>query len=154
MKTIQSIHLTRDVTLVVLSNTPADIRFVSKVFDALSQAQVNVDMISQSPAVGDRAALTFTISGEQLTPALMVIARLRETDPAIQLSISSDNCKISVAGEEMRTRPGVAADVFRAAAAVNADLRLITTSETDISLLITQADAPGAMEAIERAFAD
>lgn len=154
MKTIQSVTLTEDVTLIVLSNAPADIRFVSKVFDALSRSNVNVDMISQGPAVGDRAALTFTISGEQLTPALTVIARMRETDPAMQLSISSDNCKISVAGEKMRTQPGVAAQVFRAAASVHADLRLITTSETDISLLVTQADAPGAMAAIERAFAE
>lgn len=153
MKTIQSVTLTEDVTLIVLSNTPADIRFVSRVFDALSDAKVNVDMISQSPAVGDRAALTFTISGEQLTPALTVIASLRESDPAIQLSISSGNCKIAVAGEEMRELPGVAADVFRAAASVHADLRLITTSEVDISLLVTKADAPGAMAAIEKAFA-
>lgn len=153
MKTIQSVTLTEDVTLVVLSNTPSDIRFVSRVFDALSQAGVNVDMISQSPAVGDRGSLSFTISGEQLTPALMVIARLRESDPAIQLSISSDNCKIAVIGEEMRNQPGVAADVFRAAAAVHADLRMITTSEVDISLLVTKADAPGALAAIEKTFA-
>ena len=153
MKTIQSIRLTEDVTLVVLGNTPADIRFVSRVFDELSQAGVNVDMISQGPAVGDRGNISFTISGEQLTPALMVIARLRETDPAIQLSISSDNCKIAVLGEEMRHLPGVAADVFRAVAAVRADLRLITTSEVDISLLVTKADAAEAVAAIEKAFA-
>lgn len=152
MKTIESVRLTEDVTLISLTNTPTDIRFVARVFDALSAA-VNVDMISQSPAVGDRGALAFTIAGEQLTPALQVIAGLRETDPAIQLSISSDNCKISVEGERMRSQPGVAADVFRAAASVQADLRLITTSEVDISLLVTQADAPAAMAAIEKAFA-
>lgn len=153
MKTIESVRLTEDVTLISLTNTPTDIRFVARVFDALSAAAVNVDMISQSPAVGDRGALAFTIAGEQLTPALQVIAGLRETDPAIQLSISSDNCKISVEGERMRSQPGVAADVFRAAASVQADLRLITTSEVDISLLVTQADAPAAMAAIEKAFA-
>lgn len=154
MKIIKSVTVTDDVTLVVLSKTPTDIVFVAKVFEALSDADVNVDMISQSPVAGNTSSLSFTIAGESLTPTLMVVSSLREQYPDITPIISSDNCKIAVNGDEMRVRPGVASAVFKAAASVGADIRLITTSEVDISLLVTKADEPAALSAIKSEFAE
>ena len=66
--------------------------------------------------------------------------------------VSSSNVKISVYGEAMRIESGVAAKVFQAAASVGADIRLITTSEADISLLITKADYQQIVDAIEKIF--
>lgn len=152
LKIIDSILLTEDVTLVVLTGAPSDIGFVADVFEALSRAEINVDMISQSPPSGLSASLAFTISGADLTAALREIASLREVHPGIGVGISSDNCKISVSGEALRSMPGIAAKTFRAAASVGTDIRLITTSEIDISMLVTKAAQHMALEAIEAVF--
>ena len=63
------------------------------------------------------------------------------------------NCKISIFGEEMRGTPGVAAKVFSAVSKVKADIRMITTSEVDISLLVVKADADMTVVAIREIFA-
>lgn len=67
--------------------------------------------------------------------------------------MSSGNCKISIFGEEMRGTPGVAAKVFSAVSKVKADIRMITTSEVDISLLVVKADADMTVDAIREIFA-
>ena len=51
----------------------------------------------------------------------------------------------------MKNTPGMAARVFSAIAASDADIRLITTSEVEISLLVTEADYDTVLEAIEEA---
>jgi aspartate kinase len=52
----------------------------------------------------------------------------------------------------MRGKPGVAAKVFRASASANSDIRMITTSETDISLLVVKVDVENTLTSIKKAF--
>ena len=52
----------------------------------------------------------------------------------------------------MKGHPGVAAKVFAAAASVGCDIRMITTSETDISLLVVKPDVDATVNAIKKAF--
>jgi aspartate kinase len=52
----------------------------------------------------------------------------------------------------MVNAPGIAAQVFAAAASANSDIRVITTSEVDISLLVTAADYPETMKALQDKF--
>ena len=84
---------------------------------------------------------------------LGISAKLRELNPELKLNVSSGNCKISIFGEEMRGTPGVAAKVFSAVSKVKADIRMITTSEVDISLLVVKADADMTVVAIREIFA-
>jgi aspartokinase len=52
----------------------------------------------------------------------------------------------------MRGTPGVSARIFKAAASVNADVRMITTSEIEISLLVVKSDVDNVIEAIKKEF--
>ena len=131
---------TEDITLVVLDEAPADLCFVASAFEALSVGKINSDMISQSPPKGSSSGLAFTLSDSDLGAALETIAKLREIFPKIKISVSSGNTKLLISGDDMKNNYGIAAEVFNAVAATHADVRMITTSEIDISLLITNPD--------------
>ena len=83
---------------------------------------------------------------------LEIAAQLRAENKKINISVSSGNCKISVSGAEMEGRPGVAARVFKAAADAGCDIRMINTSETEISLLVVKADVDATVAAIKKEF--
>lgn len=152
MTAVQSITFVEDVTLISLQDSPADIQLISKIFEMISDAGVDVDMISQTPPHSGMPDLSFTVSGEDMGKILEISSKLRELNPALKLSISNGNCKISIFGEAMRGCPGVAGKVFKAAAEANADIRMITTSEVDISILVAKADFENTLSAVTAAF--
>lgn len=146
-----SINVSNEISLIVLDNVPSDLCFMVGVFTSLAENNVNIDMISQSPAQGAISRLSFTLPDGELANAFKVISEYRETYKDLKFAVSSGNYKISVSGEEMRTQPGVAAKVFSAVAKAQADMRLITTAETEISMLISQPDSETVIAAINSA---
>lgn len=153
MKLIQNITLTENVTLITLHNSPSDIAFVSKVFETIAESGIIVDMISQVAPIGSTTSLSFTISDDDLGKALEIIPRLRESCQSIKPVVSSGNVKIAVYGEDMRSATGVASKVFSVAAKLSADIRIVTTSEVDISLLLTSPHAKNVFDGITKEFA-
>ena len=129
MKIIESISVSEDITLFSLSDFPADISFVAGIFDKIAETGIDVDMISQFLPNGSHSGLSFTVSDDDF-----------------------GNCKISISGADMKGRPGVAARVFKAAADAGSDIRMINTSETDISLLVVKADVDATVAAIKKEF--
>ena len=140
-----------DITLIVLQNCPPELGFVSGVFQKIGQLGVDVDMISLAPSQGSNTSVSFTISDFDLDKILSFTAELRDTNK-VKAIVSSGNCKISVYDSQMVNAPGLAAEVFAAAASANADIRMITTSEVDISMLVTSADFPEALKAMQNKF--
>ena len=136
-----------DVTLITLQNIPADISFIAEVFDKIAGMGVDVDMISLSPVQGERTALSFTIKDEDLVKILSYTSKL--DDGSVKSIVSSGNCKISVNDDAMENCPGVAAKVFALAAQAKTEIRLITTSESQISLLVTKSDFDSAYANIQ-----
>lgn len=149
-----TISVRENVTLVVLGPMSSELVAVASVFEAMAAAKINVDMISQSPPQGASTHLSFTISDDDLEKALGLIARMRHEHPELKLAISSGNQKLTVFGDAMRHQPGIAANVLRAAAMAAADIRLVTTSEVDISLLLPPSGAEETVEAIRASLAE
>ena len=154
MKVIDSITVKDDITLISLCDCPADISHIARVFDMITKAGIDVDMISQFPPAGTNSGFSFSVSDSDFVSVLSIASTLRTEQPKIKISVSSGNSKITVSGDSMPGTPGVAAKVFAAAAKAQADIRMITTSETEIAMLVIKADAESAVNAIEQAFAD
>ena len=144
---MQSIVVSDDITLITLQNIPADMDFVSEVFEKIAEMGVDVDMISLSPVQSSMTSLSFTINDDDLIKILGYTSKLN--DGSIKPIVSSGNCKISINDPGMENCPGVAAKVFKSAAKVGTDVRLITTSETQISLLVTKSDFDSVYAAIQ-----
>ncbi len=152
MKLVENIFVTEDVTLFSLSDAPADISHMADVFKMIAESGIDVDMISQFPSSGSGSGFSFTVNDKDFVPVLSIASELRTRSPKTKISVSSGNCKITVSGEDMRGTPGVSARIFKAAADVDADVRMITTSEIEISLLVVKSDVDNVVEAIKNAF--
>ena len=142
------ISVKEDVTLISLHDSPASIDAIAQVFCQIADAGIDVDMISQTLPNGQHSNLSFTVDGEDFGGILRVAASLRESYPDLKISVSSGNCKISVRDDAMNGVPGYAAKVFSAAAGECADIRMVTTSECDISLLVVKEDLDATVQAI------
>lgn len=144
------ISTTDNITLVTLQGFPASADSIAKIFDAISDYKINIDMISMAPTHGAYTGLSFTISDNDLIDILSFISDLKKKTE-VNVIVSSVNHKISVYDPVMKNTPGIAAKVFNAIRDTDADIRLITTSEVEISLLVTEADYDTVYGAIVRA---
>lgn len=152
MKLVDNIFVTEDVTLFSLCDSPANISHMAEVFKMIADAGIDVDMISQFPLSGSSSGFSFTVSDKDFVPVLSIASELRSRSPKTKISVSSGNSKITVSGEAMRGTPGVSAGIFKAAANVDADVRMITTSEIEISMLVVNSDVDNVVEAIRKEF--
>ncbi len=142
-----TIAVCEDITLIILQNIPASMTFVTEVFETIASMGIDVDMISLTPPQSARTNLSFTVSDDDLVKILSYTSKL--DSGTVKPVVSSGNCKISINDAGMENCPGVAAEVFRKAASVNADIRLITTSEAQISLLVPKSDFDTILEALQ-----
>jgi aspartate kinase len=136
------------VTLTGLRDEPG---VAGRVFGALADANVNVDMIIQNEPVSDdsKADLSFTVASDDLVAATDVLDPLGvgdrlETDPQVG--------KVSIVGAGMRSHPGVAAKVFQTLGANGINIEMISTSPIKISCVIAADQVPDAVRAIHEAF--
>ncbi len=141
-----------NITLVTLQGFPANADSIAQIFDAISGYDINIDMISMAPTHGAYTGLSFTISDNDLIDILSFISALKKKNN-VNVIVSSINHKISVYDPAMKNTPGIAAKVFNALRGTDADIRLITTSEVEISLLVTEADFDTVYGAITKAMA-
>ena len=128
-----------NITLVTLQDCPANAASIAKVFDEISQCGINIDMISMAPTQSAYTGLSFTIADSDLIDILSFTSALKK-EKDLDVIVSSVNHKISVRDPAMKNTPGIAARVFGAIAQTDADIRLITTSDIEISLVVTAAD--------------
>jgi aspartate kinase len=135
------------VTLTGLLDEPG---VAGRVFGALADANVNVDMIIQNEPVSadQRADLSFTVSRDDLAKATEVLQPLEvggvQTDPDIG--------KVSVVGAGMKSHPGVARDVFTTLGEQRINIEMISTSPIKISCVIAADRVPDAVRALHEAF--
>lgn len=139
-----------DITLVTLQNCPSDLTVIHSIFDKAAELGIDIDMISLAPSQSAMSSLSFTMSDHELSKLLTFSSHLHN-ELAVKTVISSGNSKIIITDETMKNSPGFASKVFGAAAKVNADIRMITTAETEISLLVPAADHETTVSAIKDA---
>ena len=145
---ITQITYADDITLITLSSLPCDSKAVADVLTAMSDSGVNVDMISQTAPQGGTIRLSFTLSDDALGTALSVLSKL----PAVKPEILPGNCKIALYDANMVNTPGVAAGVFTLLANAGIQVILVTTSEVDISILVSAHSLPDALAVMTESY--
>lgn len=140
MKTVSSLTAAYDISLITLTNIPNKPGNIAKVFQRIKADGINVDMISKTAPYRDLTNVSFTLSDEEFPKALAFLSQLKKEYPLLGAEVKSGSTKITVAGEGMRNTPGVAADVFQIIADCGGEIVLITTAETEISVLVDERD--------------
>ena len=125
------------VTIVGLPDKPG---IAARIFGALAEMHINVDMIVQSASADSKETdITFSLARADLSNAVTNIKNLKE-ELAYERLVYDDNiAKISVIGTAMRTQPGIAKCMFEVLSEKQINMLVISTSEIKISVLI-QAD--------------
>ena len=138
------------ITIIDLVDEPG---IAAKVFKALSDDSINVDMIVQNNFIERKMTnLTFTIPMGDLEKSLSILDTLKD-QIAFSKIISEDNLsKVSIIGSGMRNQPGIAAKMFQCLSEQNINIEVISTSEIKVSVLIDKARTEDAVSSLHDAF--
>ncbi len=122
-----------------------------QVFAAIANKNIAVDMIAQNVGSGGKASIGFTV------PAIELHAALKALEPVAQamgarVNHEEDVSKVSIVGTGMRTHTGVAQRMFAALADAGVNMKMITTGDIKISVLVDKNDGVKALRAVHQAF--
>jgi aspartate kinase len=137
------------VTMVAVPDKPGIAR---SVFDPLSAANINVDMIVQNISHDGTTDLSFTTSRADLAAARPVLEKIRAEIGARALEIDENVAKVSIVGAGIQNAPGYAARMFGTLADAKINIQMISTSEIRITCIVSESDAPRALEALHDTF--
>jgi len=138
-------------TLISVADRPG---IAAAIFTPLSEASINVDMIVQNISEDGRTDMTFSCPTNQVARAAEALTKAKEAGEINFREIVTDSnvCKISVVGIGMRSHTGVAAKMFKALSDEGINIKVITTSEIKISVLIDRKYMELAVQALHDAF--
>ena len=122
-----------------------------KIFNLLAKEKVNVDLIIQSIGRADSKDISFTVATPDAEKAYELLKDNQDALGFDHVDINQDVAKVSVVGG-MVDNPGVAATVFEALYEAHINIKMISTSEIKVSVLIDKEDTDRAVSAIHAKF--
>lgn len=139
------------VTVVGLPDTPGH---AAKVFRAVAEAEINIDMVLQniSKVETGKTDITFTLPKADGPRAVEKLTALQSEIGFTQILFDDLIGKVSLVGAGMKSHPGVTAKFCEALAEADVNIDLISTSEIRISVLVKDTDLDDAVRAIHAAF--
>jgi len=149
---VTSVNVTYNVALVTIDKLPNDPRLISDIFNAIAERNINIDMITQAPPYKGIMSVSFSIPSDDLVNALSIVNSFKKYVKDLRVEVDAGNTKLQVYGEGMRNLPGVAARLFTVLADEGIEIKLVTTSEVDISCLIYEKDVDRAVNAISKEY--
>ncbi len=149
---VRGVAVDKDQAKVIVSNIRDKPGSAAKVFRALADASVNVDMIVQNVGRQGVANLTFTVPQTDTAKAVRALEPVLTAIGGGQVTVHEHIAKLSVVGVGMKTHSGVAATLFQALADVGINIELISTSEIKISIVLDLDRADEAARVAHTAF--
>ena len=123
-----------------------------KLFRALADRDVNVDMIVQNVSTQGAADISFTVPIGQLPDAREVVSEMQKELGATGIADDDSLARVSLIGAGMKTAPGVAARMFETLAAADINIEMISTSAIRISCVVRAESVESAVVALHSAF--
>jgi aspartate kinase len=152
---VRGVALDKNQAKITLVGVPDKPGIAAKIFKALGEATVNVDMIVQNISHGSGAPatdLTFTTDKPDLLKAQKVIEGLRKEIGLRDVITAEKIGKLSIVGVGMKSHTGVAGKLFETLAQAGVNIDMISTSEIKISVVIDLAKGEQAVKAVHAAF--
>ena len=137
--------------VIALSNIPDQPGIAARLFETLSSAGINVDLIIQSTHEGTSNDITFTVAEADLDAARRVSQTVLDSLGG-ELAAEGGMTKLSISGAGIMGRPGIAAGLFHCLSQQGINLRLIATSEVKVSCVIDADAGSKALQAVQNAF--
>ena len=148
---IRGVTKDKDVALVSVLGVKDNPGVAFNVFSKMSQKNINVDIILQSFGRDNTKDIVFTVSKENGPVAVELLKESSALQDA-QILCDTNVAKVSIVGAGMESHPGTATKMFEALYERNINIRMISTSEIKISVIIDADDADRAVSAVHKAF--
>jgi aspartate kinase len=143
--------MVKDEARVNIRDVPDEPGVSHRLFSTLAEHAIVVDMIAQNVGSKGKASIGFTVLGNELPATLRVLTPLAQSMGA---SVESEEgvSKVSVVGTGMRHTPGVAQKMFASLSEAGVNLKMITTGDIKITVLVDKVDGVKALRAVHLAF--
>ena len=150
---VSGIAYSRDEAKITLLKVPDRPGVAAAVFGALSDANINVDMIVQNVSDDGRTTdMTFTVTKSDAARATKALEGKRKELGFERIVTDTNVAKISVIGVGMRSHAGVALAMFRTLAERGINIQVISTSEIKISVLVAEEYTELALRSLHTAY--
>lgn len=149
---VRGISLERKQAKVTITQVPDKPGTASRIFTALSEANVIIDVIVQNVSVSGTTDISFTLGADELDKLGPVIDRVSKEVDAGQVIKKSGIAKLSVVGIGMRSHSGVAATLFECLGNGGVNIQMISTSEIKIAVIIDEDQIEHAAKLTHAAF--
>ncbi len=139
------------ITVVGVPDKPGN---AATIFQAVADADINIDMVVQniSDLSAERTDITFTLPSTEGRKGVDALERIKDKVGFDRIRYDDQIGKVSVVGVGMRSHPGVTATFFKALAAAEVNLQMISTSEIRISVIVSADEVNKAVQAAHTAF--
>jgi aspartate kinase len=149
---IRGVAVDKNQAKVTIAAVPDKPGIAARVFKAIADAHINIDVIVQNVSERGHTDISFTVPSADAAKAARVLEPVARDIGAGRVSFTGDIAKLSVVGIGMRSHPGVAAKMFETLAAQGINIDMISTSEIKISVIIGLKEAEKAARAVHDAF--
>lgn len=137
------------ITIVGVPDRPG---IAARVFGAVAQSNIVVDMIIQNVSQASMTDISFTVPKPDLRKAVDLVQHLAQEIGARSVAVTESIAKVSLIGVGMRSHSGVAAKMFEVLSHEGVNIMMISTSEIKISCVIEEKYLELAMRALHTAF--
>ena len=153
-RVVSGVAHSRDEAKMTVIGVPDRPGIAASLFGPLADGGINVDMIVQNISADGRTDMTFSCPVDEVPRARAAIEKARESGVLdyTGLDVDEDVAKVSIVGIGMRSQAGVAHRMFEALARDGVNIKVITTSEIKVSVLIDRKYLELAVQALHDAF--
>jgi len=137
---------------ITVKGVPDQPGIASKIFSALADHSLSVDMIIQNISEEGHTDISFTLPNSCLSEAMQIMEKIAKKIRAQEVSSDSNIAKVSIVGAGMKSHSGVAAKMFSALSRESINLLMISTSEIRVSCVIRKKQAKLAVQALHEEF--
>ena len=149
---VSGIAFNRDEAAIAVSQVPHEAGVAHAILAPVSEAAMELDMIVVNAPQGGRVDLTFTVHRDDYARALELTRKAAAKYPGATVSGDDRVAKLAVVGSGMRSHAGVAAKLFDTLGREGINVRLVSTSEIKISVLVAEMDLERAVHALHKAY--
>ena len=151
---ISGVACDKDVARIAVMGLPDEPGKAFRLFSLLAKNKINIDIILQSIGRNNTKDISFTVSRGQLDETVRLLEENKDKLHCDSITYESKIAKVSIVGAGMASNSGVAAKMFEALSNAQINIRMISTSEIKISVLIDEEDAQRAVRAVHDKFFD
>lgn len=149
---VSGIAYDKNVARISIMEVPDVPGVLAKVFGALAEAKIDVDIIVQSGVQNGKADFSFTVALSDRERALQVIEQLRKELPYREATSEDGLVKVSIVGAGMVSTPGVAAKMFDVVSGLGISIKMVSTSEIKMSCVIDGEKLQDVIRALHTAY--